>query len=46
MLSLPMNVSEKGSYQVVDVDKVPKDMKIVDIGPKNSGVIYRNTNKM
>jgi phosphoglycerate kinase len=28
------DVSEKGSYQVVDVDKVPKDMKIVDIGPK------------
>jgi 3-phosphoglycerate kinase len=28
------DISEKGLYQVVDVDKVPKDMKIVDIGPK------------
>jgi phosphoglycerate kinase len=28
------DVSEKGSYQVVTIDKVPKDMKIVDIGPK------------
>ena len=27
-------VSDKGSYQVVAIDKVPKDMKIVDIGPK------------
>ena len=27
-------VSDKGSYQVVPVDKVPKDKKIVDIGPK------------
>ena len=27
-------VSDKGSYQVVTIDKVPKDMKIVDIGPK------------
>lgn len=27
-------VSEKGSYQVVQVDKVPKDKIIVDIGPK------------
>jgi phosphoglycerate kinase len=28
------DVSDKGSYAVVDIDKVPKDMKIVDIGPK------------
>ena len=28
------DVSDKGSYQVVVIDKVPKDMKIVDIGPK------------
>jgi phosphoglycerate kinase len=28
------DVSDKGSYQVVSIDKVPKDMKIVDIGPK------------
>jgi phosphoglycerate kinase len=28
------DVSDKGSYQVVTIDKVPKDMKIVDIGPK------------
>ena len=28
------DVSDKGSYQVVSFDKVPKDMKIVDIGPK------------
>ena len=28
------DVSDKGSYQVVAIDKVPKDMKIVDIGPK------------
>jgi phosphoglycerate kinase len=28
------DVSDKGSYQVVATDKVPKDMKIVDIGPK------------
>ena len=28
------DISEKGLYQVVDVDKVPNDMKIVDIGPK------------
>jgi phosphoglycerate kinase len=28
------DVSDKGSYQVVAFDKVPKDMKIVDIGPK------------
>jgi phosphoglycerate kinase len=28
------DVSDKGSYQVVDIDKVPKNMKIVDIGPK------------
>jgi phosphoglycerate kinase len=28
------DVSDKGSYQVVAVDNVPKDMKIVDIGPK------------
>ena len=27
-------VSDKGSYQVVPVDKVPKDKKIVDIGPE------------
>jgi phosphoglycerate kinase len=27
-------VSDKGSCQVVAIDKVPKDMKIVDIGPK------------
>ena len=27
-------VSDKGSNQVVDVGRVPKDMKIVDIGPK------------
>ena len=27
-------VSEKGASQVVTIDKVPKDMKIVDIGPK------------
>ena len=27
-------VSDKGSNQVVPVDKVPKDKKIVDIGPK------------
>jgi phosphoglycerate kinase len=27
------DVSDKGSYQVVPIDKVPKDMKIVDIGP-------------
>jgi phosphoglycerate kinase len=27
-------VSDKGSYQVVPMDKVPKDKKIVDIGPK------------
>ncbi len=27
-------VSDKGSYQVVSVDNVPKDKKIVDIGPK------------
>jgi phosphoglycerate kinase len=27
-------VSDKGSNQVVTIDKVPKDMKIVDIGPK------------
>jgi phosphoglycerate kinase len=39
-LILPMDVvitndvSDKGSYQVVAIDKVPKDMKIVDIGPK------------
>ena len=39
-LVLPLDVvitneiSEKGLYQVDDVDKVPKDMKIVDIGPK------------
>jgi phosphoglycerate kinase len=28
------DVSDKGSYQVVAIDKVPKDQKIVDIGPK------------
>ena len=28
------DVSDKGSNQVVTIDKVPKDMKIVDIGPK------------
>jgi phosphoglycerate kinase len=28
------DVSDKGSYQVVAIDKVSKDMKIVDIGPK------------
>jgi phosphoglycerate kinase len=28
------DISDKGSYQVVTIDKVPKDMKIVDIGPK------------
>ena len=28
------DVSDKGSYQVVTIDQVPKDMKIVDIGPK------------
>jgi len=28
------DVSEKGSYQVVLVDKVPADKKIVDIGPQ------------
>ena len=28
------DVSDKGSYQIVAIDKVPKDMKIVDIGPK------------
>ena len=28
------DVSDKGSYAVVDIDKVTKDMKIVDIGPK------------
>jgi phosphoglycerate kinase len=28
------DVSDKGSYQVVTIDKIPKDMKIVDIGPK------------
>ena len=28
------DVSDKGSYQVVTIDKVPKDQKIVDIGPK------------
>ena len=28
------DVTDKGSYQVVDIDKVPKNMKIVDIGPK------------
>jgi phosphoglycerate kinase len=27
-------VSDKGSCQIVAIDKVPKDMKIVDIGPK------------
>ena len=27
-------VSDKGSYQVVPIDKVPKDKKIVDIGDK------------
>jgi phosphoglycerate kinase len=27
-------VSDKGASQVVTIDKVPKDMKIVDIGPK------------
>jgi len=27
-------VSDKGSYQVIAIDKIPKDMKIVDIGPK------------
>ena len=27
------DVSDKGTYQVVAFDKVPKDMKIVDIGP-------------
>ena len=28
------DVSDKGTYQVVTIDKVPKDQKIVDIGPK------------
>jgi phosphoglycerate kinase len=28
------DVSDKGSYAVVAIDKVPKDMKIVDVGPK------------
>lgn len=28
------DISEKGAYLVVSVDKVPKDRKIVDIGPK------------
>jgi len=28
------DVSDKGSYQVVTIDQVPKDMKIVDIGPQ------------
>jgi phosphoglycerate kinase len=28
------DVSDQGSYQVVTIDKVPKDLKIVDIGPK------------
>lgn len=28
------DVSNQGSYQVVTIDKVPKDQKIVDIGPK------------
>jgi len=28
------DVSEKGSYQVVTIDKVPKDLKIVDVGPQ------------
>ncbi len=27
-------VTDKGSCQIVAIDKVPKDMKIVDIGPK------------
>jgi phosphoglycerate kinase len=29
------DVSDKGSYAVVTIDKVPADMKIVDIGPKS-----------
>jgi phosphoglycerate kinase len=33
-VAITNEVSDKGSYQVVDVDKVPKDKKIVDIGPK------------
>jgi phosphoglycerate kinase len=28
------DVSDKGTYQVIPVDKIPKDRKIVDIGPK------------
>jgi len=28
------DVSDKGSYAVVAIDKVPKGMKIVDVGPK------------
>jgi len=28
------DVSESGAYQVVDVSQIPKDKKIVDIGPK------------
>jgi len=28
------DVSDKGKYRVVTIDKVPKDQKIVDIGPK------------
>jgi len=32
------DVSEKGSYQVVTIDKVPKDLKIVDVGPQTLDV--------
>ena len=32
------DVSEKGSYQVVTIDKMPKDLKIVDVGPQTLDV--------
>ncbi len=50
-LVLPVDVvvtneaSEKGSRQVVPVDKIPKDQKLVDIGPKTIQVFKEELEK-